>query len=161
MTRYPPDQESTPLVLEGEWHFGWVLNGLAMQDVWIVPKRSSSSLNPAAPFWTPILSSGNESNGRSLHGDANFLEYGTTIRFFVPNEGEYRAVWAGPRQGKSYVFTAKATEGGLEMLTKEGESDMKWCLSSIGGERFEWKEWVRDVGGEWWVREEFSCRRRK
>jgi len=97
------------------------------------------------------------------------LEFGTTIRFFVPGKeaggngegGEYRAVWAGPIQGKSYVFAAKATEGGLEMLTKEGESDMKWCLTGIGDESFEWKEWMNNEGEEWWVREEFSCRRQK
>jgi hypothetical protein len=151
MTRYPSqDKESEPLVLEGEWHFGWVLNGLAMQDVWIVPKRSIQKSQPThdQAFWMPV-------------SGEDFLEYGTTMRFFVPGANEYRAVWAGPRQGKSYLFTAQATEGGLEMLTKEGESDMKWCLTEIGEESFKWNEWIRSDGVEWWVREEFSCRRMK
>ena len=26
--------------VQGEWHFGWVLQGRAIQDVWIAPKRS-------------------------------------------------------------------------------------------------------------------------
>ena len=147
MTRYSSqshDKDSKLLVLEGEWHFGWVLNGLAMQDVWIVPRRSSSTSTHSAPI-----------------SEDEFLEYGTTIRFFVPGEGEYRAVWAGPKQGKSYVFRAKAMEGRLEMVTREGEREMKWCLTGIGEESFEWREWIREEGGEWWVREEFSCRRMK
>lgn len=155
MKRYPSSgSQEEPLVLEGEWHFGWVLNGLAIQDVWIVPKRSIPHPNTAANsmFWT--AGSGED-----------FLEYGTTIRFFVPGSGEredgYRALWAGPKQGKSYLFTAKTTGGELEMLTKEGESDMKWCLTGIGDKSFEWREWLRGDGGEWWVREEFSCWRMK
>ena len=25
----------------GEWHFGWVLEGRAIQDVWVVPRRGA------------------------------------------------------------------------------------------------------------------------
>lgn len=116
----------------------------ASHAVWIVPRRSSSTSTHSAPI------SGDE-----------FVEYGTTIPFLVPGEGEYRAVWAGPKQGKSYGFRAKAMEGKLDMVTREGESEMKWCLTGIGEVSFEWGKWIREEGGEWWVREEFSCRRMK
>jgi hypothetical protein len=38
ITKYKHDG-SRGIVL-GEWHFGWVLEGRAIQDVWIAPKRS-------------------------------------------------------------------------------------------------------------------------
>lgn len=47
-------------------------------------------------------------------------------------------------------------------MTKEGESDMEWCLKEIEDESFEWKEWMREDRGEGCgVREEFSCRKMK
>src|SRR5262249_52253306 len=62
---YKPDgsQETVP----GEWHFGWVLDGRAIQDVWIAPKRS--------------LRAGNEEVG----------EYGATLRFYDPEIDAWRS----------------------------------------------------------------------
>ena len=110
MRRYSfPSRLSEPLTLEGEWHFGWVLNGLAVQDVWIVPRRSTSTSSfPSVPA------------AASEDQAGEFLEYGTTIRFFSMQEGKYRAVWAGPLQGKTYLFTAEAKNGNeVEMVARE------------------------------------------
>src|SRR5258708_13043507 len=48
----------------GEWHFGWALEGRAIQDVWIVPPR-----------------------GELRHGDATAKtnSYGTTLRISDPD----------------------------------------------------------------------------
>jgi hypothetical protein len=169
MRRYSsPSRLSDPLIVEGEWHFGWVLNGLAVQDVWIVPKRATSSNSfPSIP--------------RAVSGDraGEFLEYGTAIRFFSRQEGKYRAVWAGPLQGKTYLFTAEARNGNeVEMIArehvpaveregrlKEGKTElegvgmlMKWHLTEIQQSGFKWKEWMsEDEGASWWLREEFDC----
>jgi hypothetical protein len=182
MRRYSsPSHLSDPLIVEGEWHFGWVLNGLAVQDVWIVPKRATSSNSfPSVP--------------RAISGDraSEFLEYGTAIRFFSRQEGKYRAVWAGPLQGKTYLFTAEARNGnevgmvarehvptverevGLkegkielerEVGLKEGKIEleeegmlMKWHLTEIQQSGFKWKEWMsEDEGASWRLREEFDC----
>jgi hypothetical protein len=137
--------------------------------VWIVPKRSAASANTFPSV--PAAAAG--------EGEQDFLEYGAAIRFFDAHDGKFRAVWAGPRQGKTYVFTARAGGGDeVEMVAREqvGEQErerrrvegkaeldregllMKWHLTEIGEERFKWKEWMsEDEGGSWWLREEFDC----
>ena len=59
----------------GEWHFGWALEGRAIQDVWIVPPR-----------------------GELRHGDAaaNFNSYGTTLRVYDPDIDAWRIQWTDP-----------------------------------------------------------------
>ena len=59
----------------GEIHFGWVLEGRAIQDVWIVPPR-----------------------GELRHGDAaaNFNSYGTTLRVYDPDIDAWRIQWTDP-----------------------------------------------------------------
>jgi hypothetical protein len=42
----------TPRRRKGEWHFGWALEGRAVQDVWIVPPRGELRRGNAAA--TPI-----------------------------------------------------------------------------------------------------------
>ena len=51
----------------GEIHFGWVLEGRAIQDIWIRPKRPA----PATM-------------------------YGTTLRIFDPEIGGWHIIWADP-----------------------------------------------------------------
>src|SRR5256885_8100986 len=56
--------------LRGEWHFGWILGGTAVQDVWMVPTRAQRD------------------DGEALVG------YGTTLRFYDPKIDAWRIVWA-------------------------------------------------------------------
>jgi hypothetical protein len=60
---------------KGEWHFGWALEGRAIQDVWIVPPR-----------------------GELRHGDAaaNFNSYGTTLRVYDPRIDAWQIQWTDP-----------------------------------------------------------------
>ena len=44
VTRYLDD--GSQLRISGEWHFGWVLEGRAIQDVWIVPPRYGTPPRP-------------------------------------------------------------------------------------------------------------------
>ena len=43
-TSYAPDDATA--TVPGEWYFGWVLDGRAVQDVWICPPRGSAT-NPS------------------------------------------------------------------------------------------------------------------
>jgi len=60
------DQTGSPVVARGEVHFGWVLDGRAVQDVWRVPLDQ----NDAARM-------------RAFHG--------TTVRFYDPRIDAWRS----------------------------------------------------------------------
>src|SRR4029079_9740751 len=67
----------------GEWHFDWVLEGRAMQDVWISPPRGEQ---------------------RPAVGEASRVDrYGTTSRDYHPGIDAWRMTWVNPAQ--NYVAT--------------------------------------------------------
>ena len=59
----------------GEWHVGWVLEGRAIQDVWIVPPRGTREHTDAA---------------------AHRNYYGTTLRVYDPRIDAWRIQWTDP-----------------------------------------------------------------
>lgn len=77
-------EDGTSSTVDGEWHFGWALDGRAVADVWIVPSRRS----------------------RPPDGDG---EWGVTIRFFDPGIDAWRSTWHGPAHGSVLPFTAAAS----------------------------------------------------
>ncbi len=60
-------------VTNGEWHFAWVLEGRAIQDVFVAPKREERYPGPMP---------------------AN--RYGTTLRIHDAESGAWRLVWVNP-----------------------------------------------------------------
>jgi hypothetical protein len=60
---------------KGEWHFGWALEGRAVQDVWIVPPRGELRRGDAA---------------------ANVNSYGTTLRVYDPKIDAWQIQWTDP-----------------------------------------------------------------
>src|SRR5947209_13987295 len=60
---------------KGEWHFGWVLEGRAIQDVFIVPPRAARG-------------------ARKLPIKGN--RYGTTIRVYDPQKESWQITWINP-----------------------------------------------------------------
>ncbi|TIL41051.1 MAG: hypothetical protein E5Y87_03330, partial [Mesorhizobium sp.] len=59
----------------GEVHFGWVLEGRAIQDVWILPARNTGA--------------------QSSLGKWSF--YGTTLRVYDPGIDAWHIFWSDPR----------------------------------------------------------------
>jgi hypothetical protein len=127
-------------VVQGEWHFGWVLEGRAIQDVWIAPKRS---LRETA-------------NG--VTGD-----YGATLRFYDPKIDAWRSTWIGPVKG--YVLPFIARQIGDEIVLEgnfESGKSRKWIFSAITSESFKWRAVESDDG--WLTQQkvqEMSARRKK
>ncbi|HET7291785.1 MAG TPA: hypothetical protein VFM88_05125 [Vicinamibacteria bacterium] len=109
--------DGTRDVMSAEWHFGWVLEGRAIQDVWIAPRRGL----------------------RSPAGDA-LGDYGATLRFYDRKLGAWRSTWSGPCKGLVRPFVGRQV--GAEIVL-EGSfapgSVTRWIFSAITPDSFRWR----------------------
>ena len=138
VTNYKTDGSQE--TVKGEWHFGWVLDGRAIQDVWIAPKRT--------------LRAGNEEVG----------EYGATLRFYDPRIDAWRSTWIGPTRGWVLPFIARPIN---DEIVLEGDfapdASRKWIFSEIAADSFRWRA-IESFDG--WltfrkVQEMFAARQRQ
>ena len=119
----------------GGLHWGWVLDGRAVQDVWM---------------------SIDEKTGRAK-------SEGTTIRFYDEKIDAWQSVWISPTQGavKKFVARQVGDEIVLEGKTTDGYP-LRWIFSDITPNSFRWRaEETRDDGENWAIREEMLIRRRQ
>jgi hypothetical protein len=114
---------------DGEWHFAWILQGRGVQDVWIVPKRRF---------------------GRPGRGRPQY-EYGSTVRIYDPAIDAWRVNWHGPLRNNFQNFIARAS-GDEIVLTggKAGSLPMRWIISDVQPESFNWRAEVSTDGGTSW-----------
>ena len=123
----------------GEWHFAWVLEGRAVQDVWIVPPRGRRDAAPD-PY-----------------------EYGTSLRFYDPAIDAWRSTWVGPTQGAVRLFVARPTEGGGIVLdgTDDAGRRLRWSFADIAADSFSWSNATESTeeAGAWVVTQRFAARR--
>jgi len=102
----------------GEIHFEWILEGRAIQDVWMIPRRQDRGPNapvlPVAGNW-----------------------YGTTLRIYDPTLDAWRIYWIDPatnayrqqigrRQGTDIVQEGKTETGALS----------RWSFTEITSRSF-------------------------
>ena len=121
----------------GEWHFSWVLQGRAIQDVWIVPPRGEIASAPTITGY----------------------EYGTSIRFYDEDIGAWRSMWIGPVQRSLRRFIARKVNDEVILDTLEDETPrMRWCFSAIGSGSFAWRNEVCE-DGKWRIQQSFDARR--
>lgn len=128
--------DGSKLVGTGEWHFGWVLEGRAVQDVWI------AKFSNARP--------GERSRG-----------YGTTLRFYDAKIGAWRVTWISPLSDAVIPFTAKKIGSEIVMESKnEAGGITRWIFYGITPSAFRWRAMgSRDGGKTWATMQEFSVRR--
>lgn len=120
---------------QGEWHFARVLEGRAVQDVWIVPPRHERA------------------------GHADPYEYGTSLRFFDPSAAAWRSTWLGPQQGALHSFLARrrGDDVVLETVLEDGRG-MRWSFTDIGPDTFTWRN-ERQEATNWLLTQDFAARR--
>jgi hypothetical protein len=125
---------------KGEWHFGWALEGRAIQDVWIVPPRGELRRGDAA---------------------ANVNSYGTTLRVYDPRIDAWQIQWTDPvTQSFLHMIGRKEGDDIVQLGTRPDGVLIRWSFSEITPDSFLWRgEISADEGTTWRVNVEFSARR--
>ena len=103
----------------GEWHFGWALEGRAIQDVWIVPPR-----------------------GELRHGDAaaKFNSYGTTLRVYDPDIDAWRIQWTDPVTRNFLQMIGRAEGRDIVQLGTRPDGQLaRWSFRDITANSFLWR----------------------
>src|SRR6478752_1306672 len=125
----------------GEWHFGWALEGRAIQDVWIVPPRGEQRQGDAA---------------------ASFNSYGTTLRVYDPDIDAWRIQWTDPVTRNFLQMIGRAEGRDIVQLgTRPDGQLVRWRFADITADSFLWRgEVSTDDGATWRIVTEFTARRR-
>jgi hypothetical protein len=122
----------------GEWHFDWVLEGRAIQDVFITPPRDGRA---------PGQRSG---------------EYGTTICAYDPEIDGWWATCVAPVGGA--IVNLIGREHGDEIWLEgrgPGNDLWRWTFSDFSDERVRWQGYVsKDEARSWSRGEEIILTRR-
>ena len=128
---------------QGEIHFGWVLEGRAIQDVWMIPRRgdrlSDAPVMPVAGNW-----------------------YGTTLRIYDPALGAWRIVWIDPATNSYRQQIGRAEGADIVQIGKtEAGALSRWSFTEITANSFHWKgEGSTDNGKTWRLFVEVFARRK-
>ena len=112
----------------GEWHFGWILDGYAIQDVIIMPALADKA-KPGFP-----------EGGR-----------GTTVRWYDPRLDAWRVVFFGPAELQFAVLVGhRLGEDIVQEGMAEGGFRLRWVFSEITTERFRSQGYRSDDDGTTW-----------
>lgn len=119
----------------GEIHAGWVLQGRAIQDVWMIPR-----LRDRRPGIEPLPGAGNW--------------YGTTLRIYDPGLDAWRILWSDPATNFFGQQIARAQGDDIVQVGPDPRGgSMRWIFSDIQPDSFHWtaersqddRHWRREV----------------
>jgi hypothetical protein len=128
--------------IRAEAHFGWVLEGRAVQDVWIMPDRGS----PA----------------RSLPPEKTLNMYGTTLRIWDASSGAWRVTWFNPvTGGRNELVARRCAADIVQVGTHADGTPIRWCFTEITPRSFRWIGEVLAADAKTWkLQGEFLATRR-
>src|SRR5262245_38259268 len=126
--------------LKGETHFGWVLEGRAVQDVWIMR--------------VPPLHRANEQ-------DKGLSTYGTTLRIWDPLIQAWRVTWVNPVTGSRDELIGRWCGKDIVQVGRHADgTPIRWSFTEITPESFRWLGEALETDGRTWKLEaEFRARR--
>lgn len=129
----------TALGLKGEAHFAWVLEGRAVQDVWIMPRRSE----------------------RSDALDKTTNMYGTTLRVWDASIQAWHVAWINPVTGQRDELIGRWIGREVVQVGSHGDgTPIRWIFSEITPDSFRWTgEALESDGKTWKLEGEFRARR--
>lgn len=128
---------------DGEIHFGWVLQGRAIQDVWMIPRLMDRGGAPAFPV------AGNW--------------YGTTIRVYDPTLEAWRIYWIDPwtNSFRQQIGRARGPDIVQEGMTESG-AHTRWSFTEITPDSFHWLGEGKPADGfDWRLLVEVRAKRRQ
>jgi hypothetical protein len=128
----------------GEIHAGWVLEGRALQDVWMIPQRSERA--PSVPL-QPLPVTGSW--------------YGTTLRVYDPRIDAWHILWSDPA---TLFFARQVGRAKGDDIVQEGRHEsgalLRWSFTKIKPDSFHWLgEVSADGGANWRLQVEVLARR--
>jgi hypothetical protein len=124
----------------GEWHFGWVLEGRAVQDVLVGPPLEERART-----------------GAPAH------EYGTTIRLYEPASRTWRVSWYPSVSRKVVHLDARPDGDGIVLEGTEADGTLdRWEFRDITPRSFTWLGYEsKDRGATWPMIERMQVNRRR
>src|SRR6187401_1880027 len=103
--------------IKGEVHAGWVLEGRAVQDVWIMPRRGD----------------------RSARLDKNLNMYGTTLRVWDSSIGAWRITWSNPAGNHFEEQIGRRNNNEIIQIgTRPDNTSTRWTFTEITANSFHW-----------------------
>jgi hypothetical protein len=125
--------------IKGEAHFGWVLEGRAIQDVWIMPRPSDREPDS---------------------GRANNM-YGTTLRVWDPEIQAWRIRWINPVRGhEEHQIGRRVGDEIVQVGARSDGTPTRWRFTEITPKSFHWLgEALEPDGRTWKLEGEFRARR--
>lgn len=131
------DREGKPVTAPGAVHFGWILDGRAIQDIWRVP------LDPR-------------------DGERMRAFHGTTIRFYDRAIDAWRSTWIDPLNGRVRRFIGRPAGNTILLDGLDEDPRERWSFRDITADSFTWRGEESTDGGETWVlNDEMHATRRK
>lgn len=125
---------------EGEWHFDWVLDGKAIQDVWIFPARRVRQGKKAAEPW---------------------YIYGSTFRWYDPAIDAWHITWFDPTRPLELRQIGRAVGADIVQTGEDHHGLLNhWRFVEITDRSFGWlgeRSW--DKGSTWTLLLEMRARR--
>jgi hypothetical protein len=125
--------------IKGEAHFGWVLEGRAIQDVWIMPRASQ----------------------RSGWSDRAYNMYGTTLRVWSPEISAWVIRWINPVSGhEERQIGRRVGDEIVQIGARADGTPTRWRFTEISSDSFHWIGEALAADGESWKMEgEFRAQR--
>ena len=108
-----------------EAHFGWVLEGRAVQDVWITPARTE----------------------RQASAGTGVNWYGSTLRVFEPVTGAWNTVWTDPTSQLRIELVGRRQGDDIVQLGTRAGRPIRWTFSAIESDSFSWRGHVLSFDG--------------
>ena len=125
--------------LKAEAHFSWALEGRAVQDVWIMPRRHNRTAPP----------------------DRSCNMYGTTLRIWDPSLHAWRVTWFNPVTGQRDELIGRSDGHDIvQMGTHADGTPIRWRFTEISSDSFLWTgEALQPDGKTWKFEGQFRARR--